>query len=120
MDGWTPLHVSCHEGHLAMVRLLIDHHMDINHVTKKGETSMFIALSSHCRETAPDGATPLFMAGSAVPLPLSLTTPPAFTPSPNSPLPHAFSPSFLPYLLAFSHALTHPLVHRHFHLQTMT
>jgi ankyrin repeat protein len=41
--GFRPLHLACTNGHLAMVRLLIDAQVDINAVSKHGENCLFPA-----------------------------------------------------------------------------
>lgn len=39
-QGYTPLHVACHHGHVNMVRLLIEQGAEINPVTSAGYTPL--------------------------------------------------------------------------------
>lgn len=39
-DGWTVLHNACSCGHLAMVRFLLRHDVDVNAVSRLGHTPL--------------------------------------------------------------------------------
>ncbi|VDI45560.1 Hypothetical predicted protein [Mytilus galloprovincialis] len=48
-DAWSALHKACNNGHIEIVKLLIDNGMNVNDTTHNGQTPLFLACQKgHC------------------------------------------------------------------------
>ncbi|CAC5410651.1 unnamed protein product [Mytilus coruscus] len=45
--GWSALHVACKEGHIKVVKLLIDAGMNLNDTTNSGSTPLYNCQGGH-------------------------------------------------------------------------